>query len=164
VQCCGYLQNLDNLGASIEKNKLSWYLSQCTFKILTMTWLAFLTQLKETFSNTSFSPMAALLLLTLNTTGKIRVTHGTHIILWNPYSSRSRTMLITQREGGFTISEAQQLETAYAKIFASGIFHSVCRHWNEIIPAEQTWNAFKAHFETTNLATATAVDCGIVET
>jgi hypothetical protein len=60
------------------KNKLSWHLSQCTLKFLKMTWLDSLTQLQETCSNTSFSPIAALLLLTFNTTGKICVTHGTH--------------------------------------------------------------------------------------
>jgi hypothetical protein len=48
--------------------------------------------------------------------------------------------------GGITMSEAQKLQTAYANIFATGIFHSACRRWNEIIPAEQTWNAFKTHF------------------
>jgi phage shock protein A len=36
----------------------------------------------------------------------------------------------------------------YAKIFATGIFHSACRHWNDRLPAEQTWNAFKTHFAT----------------
>jgi hypothetical protein len=36
----------------------------------------------------------------------------------------------------------------YAKIFATEIFHSACRRWNEIIPADQTWNDFKNHFAT----------------
>jgi hypothetical protein len=48
--------------------------------------------------------------------------------------------------GGIAISEAQKLQTEYAKIFATGIFHSSFRHWNGRIPAEQTWNAFKTHF------------------
>jgi hypothetical protein len=34
----------------------------------------------------------------------------------------------------------------YAKIFATGIFNSACRRWNDRIPAEQTWNSFKTHF------------------
>jgi hypothetical protein len=92
--------------------------------------------------------MAALLLLTLNTTEKICTKHGTHINLWNTYSNRSRIVLITQNQGGVTISEAQKLQTVYAKIFATGIFHSACRHWNDRLPAEQTLNAFKTHFAT----------------
>jgi hypothetical protein len=48
--------------------------------------------------------------------------------------------------GGITISEAQKLQTAHAKIFATGIFHSACRRWNDRVPADQTWNAFKTHF------------------
>jgi hypothetical protein len=75
---CGYLQNLDNHGASIEKNKLSQHLSQCTLKLLTITWLDSLTQLQEICSNTPFSPMTELLMWTLNKTGKICVKHGTH--------------------------------------------------------------------------------------
>jgi hypothetical protein len=35
----------------------------------------------------------------------------------------------------------------YANIFATGIFHSACRRWNDRLPAEQNWNAFKTHFE-----------------
>jgi hypothetical protein len=52
--------------------------------------------------------------------------------------------------GGINISEAQKLQTMYTNIFATGIFHSACRRWNEIIPAEQTWNAFKNHFATSH--------------
>jgi hypothetical protein len=74
-------------------------LSQCTLIFLTMTWFDSLTQLQETCLTTSFFPMAALLLLTLNTTGKICVKHGTHSNLWNPYSIRSRIALITQKQG-----------------------------------------------------------------
>jgi hypothetical protein len=48
--------------------------------------------------------------------------------------------------GRITISEAKELHTAYAKIFATGIFHSACRRWNDRLPADQTWNAFKTHF------------------
>jgi hypothetical protein len=48
--------------------------------------------------------------------------------------------------GGITISEAKTLQTAYTKIFATVIFHSDCHHWNDRLPAEQTWNAFKTHF------------------
>jgi hypothetical protein len=50
--------------------------------------------------------------------------------------------------GGVTIREAQKLQTAYAKIFATGIFRSACRRWNYRLPAEKTWNAFKTHFAT----------------
>jgi hypothetical protein len=48
--------------------------------------------------------------------------------------------------GGITISEAQNLQTDYDNIFATGIFHGACLRWNDRIPAEQTWNAFKTHF------------------
>jgi hypothetical protein len=48
--------------------------------------------------------------------------------------------------GGVTISEVQKLKNVYAKIFSTGIFHSACRRWNDILPAEQTWNAFKTFF------------------
>jgi hypothetical protein len=67
---CKHLQNLDNCGASIEKNKLSWHLSQCPLKFLTMTWLDSLTQLQETLLTTYFSPVAESLLWTLSKTGK----------------------------------------------------------------------------------------------
>jgi hypothetical protein len=40
--------------------------------------------------------------------------------------------------GGITISEAQKLQAVYAKIFATGIFHSDCRHWNDRNPPDQT--------------------------
>jgi hypothetical protein len=53
--------------------------------------------------------------------------------------------------GGISISEAQKLQTTYTNIFAAGIFNSACLRWNEIIPAEQTWNAFKTHFATAHL-------------
>jgi hypothetical protein len=53
--------------------------------------------------------------------------------------------------GGITISEAQKLQTMYAIIFATGIFHSACSLWNDRLPAEQTWNAFKTHFATAYL-------------
>jgi hypothetical protein len=56
--------------------------------------------------------------------------------------------MITQKQGGVTISESQTLQTVYAKIFATGIFHSSCRHWNYRLLAEQTWNDFKTHFAT----------------
>jgi hypothetical protein len=113
--------------------------------------------------------------------------------------------MLIQEDPGLcgTISETQKLQTAYAKIFATGIFHNFCRRWNERIPAEKTWNDFETHFETvyrqnkqmqgetaaasgysnaavsqpsdddlagaaiyafSNLATATAVDRGIVAT
>jgi hypothetical protein len=39
----------------------------------------------------------------------------------------------------------------YAKVFATGTFHSACRRWNEIIPADQTWNDFITHFATAYL-------------
>jgi hypothetical protein len=90
--------------------------------------------------------MAASLLLILIPTVKICVKHGTHINLYNTYSSRSRIALITQKQGGVTISEAHKLQTAYANTFATGIFHSACRRWNDRISAGQTWNAFKSHF------------------
>jgi hypothetical protein len=92
--------------------------------------------------------MAASLMFTLSTTGKICVKHGTHSNLWSPYSSVFRIALITQKQGGggVTISEAQNLHTEYVKIFATVIFHSACRRWNDRLSAEPTWNAFKTHF------------------
>jgi hypothetical protein len=36
--------------------------------------------------------------------------------------------------GRFTISEAQKLHTAYAKIFSAGNFHSACHRWSKINP------------------------------
>jgi hypothetical protein len=96
---CGYLHNLDNRGAIIDK-KITTAFEPMYLDFLTMTWLASLTQLQETCLTTSFSTMAALLMLTLNTTGKICVNNGTHSTLYNPYSSRFRIALITQRQGG----------------------------------------------------------------
>jgi hypothetical protein len=65
-----------------------------------MIWLAFLIQLQWACLNTSFSPMEALLQLTLNTTGKICVEHGIPISPWNLYSSRSKKVLFMERQGG----------------------------------------------------------------
>jgi hypothetical protein len=48
--------------------------------------------------------------------------------------------------GRVTINEAQKLQNAYTKIFATRTFHSACRRWNQRIPAEQTWNDFKTQF------------------
>jgi hypothetical protein len=50
--------------------------------------------------------------------------------------------------GGITIGEAQKLSTAYTKVFATGIFHSACRRWNERYAPSKTWNNFKMHFAT----------------
>jgi hypothetical protein len=43
--------------------------------------------------------MEVSLMLTLRTTGKICVKHGTHSNLWSPYSSRFRIALIMQKQG-----------------------------------------------------------------
>jgi hypothetical protein len=50
--------------------------------------------------------------------------------------------------GGITIGEAQKLSTAYTNVFATGIFHSACRRWNEKDADTKTWNNFKVHFAT----------------
>jgi hypothetical protein len=50
--------------------------------------------------------------------------------------------------GGITIGEAQKLSTAYIKVFATGIFHSARRRWNERDADIKTWNNFKVHFAT----------------
>jgi hypothetical protein len=50
--------------------------------------------------------------------------------------------------GGITIGEAQKLSTAYTKVFATGIFHSVCRRWNEKDALTKTWINFKVQFAT----------------
>jgi hypothetical protein len=89
--------------------KISRHLIQCTLTLLTLSWLDSLTQLQETCLNTSFSPMISLLMLTFNTSGKICVKHRTHISLYNLYSSRSRTVLITQRQGGGSPSVRQKI-------------------------------------------------------
>jgi hypothetical protein len=48
--------------------------------------------------------------------------------------------------GGIPLGEAQQISTAYSKIFATGILMSACRRWNEKADADKTWVNFKAHF------------------
>jgi hypothetical protein len=50
--------------------------------------------------------------------------------------------------GGITIVEAQNLSTAYTKVFATDIFHSACRRWNARDAITKTWNNFKVHFAT----------------
>jgi hypothetical protein len=50
--------------------------------------------------------------------------------------------------GGITIGEAQKLSAAYTKVFATGIFHSACRRWNEKDALTKTWSNFKVHFAT----------------
>jgi hypothetical protein len=75
-----------------------------------MVGLGSLRHLQDTCLTTSFSPMVASLMLTLSTTGKMCVKHGTHINMWSPYSSRFRIALITQNEGGgVAIGEAHKL-------------------------------------------------------
>jgi hypothetical protein len=65
---------------------------------------------------------------------------------WEPQQpvepSVFRIALSRQKQGGVTISEAQKLQTVYANIFATGIFHIACRRWNDRLPAEQTCNLF----------------------
>jgi hypothetical protein len=48
--------------------------------------------------------------------------------------------------GGVPIDLSQQISVGYAKIFATGQFMSVCRHWNEKPAVEKTWTHFKSHF------------------
>ena len=48
--------------------------------------------------------------------------------------------------GGITVGPAQQINTAYTKIFSTGILMSACRRWNEKAEADKTWVNFKAHF------------------
>jgi hypothetical protein len=48
--------------------------------------------------------------------------------------------------GGLVIGHAHQINVAYAKIFATGIFMSACRRWNEKGSADKTWVNFKVHF------------------
>jgi hypothetical protein len=48
--------------------------------------------------------------------------------------------------GGVTIGQAQHINVACEKIFATGRFMSACRRWNEKDPAEKTWTNFKVHF------------------
>jgi hypothetical protein len=36
----------------------------------------------------------------------------------------------------------------YTKVFATGIFHSACCHWNERDATSKTWNNFKMHSAT----------------
>jgi hypothetical protein len=48
--------------------------------------------------------------------------------------------------GGVAIGQSQQINVAYANIFATGSFTSACRRWNEKEPADKTWINFKVHF------------------
>jgi hypothetical protein len=48
--------------------------------------------------------------------------------------------------GGVPIGPSQQINVGYAKIFATGLFMSACRRWNEKTAAEKTWTHFKSHF------------------
>jgi hypothetical protein len=48
--------------------------------------------------------------------------------------------------GGVLIGHPQQINVAYAKIFATGHFMSACRRLNEKHAIEKTWTQFKSHF------------------
>jgi hypothetical protein len=112
---------------------------------LTMTWLGSLTQLEETCLTTSFSLIAASLLLILSTTGKyakIMVPTGTCEVL---IQSDSGLRWLRRSRSNHHQCDTK-LHTTYTKIFATGIFHSDFRRWNDRLPSEQTWNAFKTHF------------------
>jgi hypothetical protein len=106
------------------------------------------------FSNTTARDMSNHLFISYGSITAVDVEHnwGNMRKAWDPH--RPVESLFKQIQdcvdyaeaGGITISEAQNLQTAYAKIFATGIFHSACCRWNGRLPAEQTWNAFKTHF------------------
>jgi hypothetical protein len=48
--------------------------------------------------------------------------------------------------GGVPIGRPKQINSGYAKIFATGHFMSACRRWNEKHAIEKTWRQFKSHF------------------
>jgi hypothetical protein len=199
---CKHLQNLENCGASIEK------------KIITAFEPMYLQTLNNDmvgFANTTARDMRDHLFLSYGSITAVDLEHNWENMRKSLDPQQPLESLFKQIQecfdyeeaGGITISEAKKLQTAYAKIFATGIFHSACRRWNDRLPADQTWNAFKTHFamayfqhkqmqgETaaasgyanaavaqpadediagasidtfSNLATATAVDRGIVAT
>jgi hypothetical protein len=47
--------------------------------------------------------------------------------------------------GGVAIGAAQNLSSAYSKIFKSGKFNSACRRWDEKLENDKNWNNFKIH-------------------
>jgi hypothetical protein len=47
---------------------------------------------------------------------------------------------------GVAIGQAQHINVAYAKNFATGRFTSTCCRWNEKEPADKTWTNLKIHF------------------
>jgi hypothetical protein len=50
--------------------------------------------------------------------------------------------------GRITISEEQNLATAYTNVFSTCNFHGACLGWNEINSQDKTWSNFKIHFVT----------------
>jgi hypothetical protein len=106
------------------------------------------------FANTTARDMLDHLFLSYGSTTDVDLEHILENIRkgWDPQQPVESLFKQIQdcvdyaESGGITISEAQKLQTVYANIFATGIFHSACRRWNNRLPTEQTWNAFKTHF------------------
>jgi hypothetical protein len=48
--------------------------------------------------------------------------------------------------GGDPINPSHQINSGYAKIFATGHFMSTCRRWNEKPATEKNWTHFKSQF------------------
>jgi hypothetical protein len=147
---CGNLQHLDYLGASIGK------------KIITKfdpMYLEIINNDMVGFTNTTAKEMLERLFLSYGSNTDVYLEHNWENInkSWDPQQPVESLFKQIQESvdyteaGGITISEAQKLQTVYAKVFATGTFHGACRRWNEIIPAEQTWNDFITHFATAYL-------------
>jgi hypothetical protein len=144
---CGDLQNLDYCGASIEKQIITVF-EPMYLKILNNDMVG--------FSNTTARDMIEHLFLSYGSITAVDLEHNWENMRREWDTQQPMETLFNQIQysadyseaGGITISEEQNLKTAYAKIFETGTFHSACQLWNKRNPEEQTWNIFKIYFAT----------------
>jgi hypothetical protein len=125
---CDHLQNLDNGGASIEKNNIT------AFEPM---YLEILYNDMVGFTNTIARDMLDHLFLSYGSITDFDLEHNWENMhkAWDPqqpvkslFKQIQDCVDYAEAGGGVAISEVQKLQTAYAKIFATGIFHSACRH------------------------------------
>jgi hypothetical protein len=120
---CGHLQNLDNHGASIKKQIIT------AFEPM---YLEIINNGMVGFANTTARDMLHRFFISYGIITDVDLEHNLENMCqaWDPQQPVESLFKQIQdcvdyaEAGGVIISEAQKLQTAYTKIFATGIFHT----------------------------------------